>query len=1429
MSTTAEGIERKKRIRAGHRAATTTMFNQIDPSLAAENKDLPKLAQLKMILEEKIETLKLLDSEILNLTEESEIEEEIVRCDEYKVSIFYGMAKLNKAIEASYSASASSSPFVTPSSSMDTITREHRVKLPKLTMPTFDGNLTMWTSFWDSFDSAIHQNSALTNVDKFNYLHTLLKGSALESIAGLTLSATNYTEAITLLRKHYGNKQAIITRHMDTLMSLEAVTSNNDTKSLHHLYDMLESNIRSLKSLGVESGTYSTLLCPIVISKLPDELRLIIGRKIGEDEWKLEEVLDDLLQEVEARERISSYACSSTKRRSKEPGSAATLLSKSNVVQCCFCNKSHQPENCHSVKVVEDRKQAIKRSGRCFICLKKGHISRECRSRMKCSKCNGKHHTAICSRSEGTEISISNNNTSSAPPTLLNPPTTTSILPTQAPISTSGLNPTANAYKPGTSLFVGAKNAVLLQTATVQIYNPKNPRQLTKARAVFDTGSQQSYITKEKKISLNLDPVSQQEMSVMTFGSQQPITQNYDVVKVGIATNDGENEDLELFSVPVICQPLTSQPIEFCKETYRHLSNLDLADYSEDGDSMEVDLLIGSNYYWKFATGEIYRGEEGPVAIKTRVGWILSGAVAKEDKQKSIFSFLNTHVLKVNTYLQQPEDLDAVLHSFWNLESLGISTPDSSVLEEFTKTIQFKAGRYEVALPWKEGHPPLPSNFDLSKKRLNSLICRLRQDKEVLQDYDNIIKTQLQKGIIEEVDSKNIGIIGQTHYLPHHAVVKKDRETTKVRVVYDASAKSKSSGCSLNDCLHIGPKFEQRILDILLRFRTYPIALTADIEKAFLMVGITEEDRDALRFLWITDFDSETPDFHTYRFTRVVFGVSSSPFLLNATLQHHLSLFTQSNTQLVRRLTKSMYVDDIITGAQNEEEAYELFIDSKEILRKGGFNLRKFSTNSPTLQKKIDEKEGLSVPSRSNSEETYTKTALGQAQLVKPGEQKVLGVRWNKNTDQLCFGLEDIAQQAITLSPTKRNIVSIVGRFYDPIGFFTPVVVKFKILLQDLCEKKMDWDQPLIGELLNKWKKLVTELASSSSVSIPRYLLKGVPAEAYTHTLYGFCDASKRAYAAVIYLEARTPTEKYITFITSKTRVAPLKAQTIPRLELLSALLLARLMNNVSASLKSELNLSQPICFTDSKVSLYWIIGVDRVWKQFVQHRVVEIRKLLPPNCWHHCPGKVNPADFPSRGFTPVEFSAFIATWINGPGWLGEVTSTDQTDQSQVLPMPSECEEELRVKDKTRVTNYLLNTNSSLGLSNIIDCTRFSSIQKLLRVTAYVIKFINFLKKRPNNTTTDLSTQELAKAETLWIKEAQKQLMLESSFQHYKKQFDLFQDQDVVWRCGGRLSNADLPYHTKHPIIIPRNNHLAKLIVRRAHERILHNGVRDTH
>ncbi len=185
-------------------------------------------------------------------------------------------------------------------------------------------------------------------------------------------------------------------------------------------------------------------------------------------------------------------------------------------------------------------------------------------------------------------------------------------------------------------------------------------------------------------------------------------------------------------------------------------------------------------------------------------------------------------------------------------------------------------------------HEPLPDNYELSRRRLGGLLRRLQQDPAILREYDAIVREQLSKGIVEEVNpfSETQGVV---HYLPHHPVIHQDKDTTKLRVVYDASARV--SGPSLNDCLCTGPKFNQKILEILLRFRSYRIALIADIEKAFLMISVAPVDRDVLRFLWAKDVSCSEPEFVTLRFARVVFGVSSSPFLLNATIEHHLSKY----------------------------------------------------------------------------------------------------------------------------------------------------------------------------------------------------------------------------------------------------------------------------------------------------------------------------------------------------------------------------------------------------------------------------------------------------------------------------------------------------------------------------------------------------------
>ena len=287
-----------------------------------------------------------------------------------------------------------------------------------------------------------------------------------------------------------------------------------------------------------------------------------------------------------------------------------------------------------------------------------------------------------------------------------------------------------------------------------------------------------------------------------------------------------------------------------------------------------------------------------------------------------------------------------------------------------------------MSLPWKEFHKPLPDHYQLSLKRIWGLLRRLRQNPSALQEYNHIIQDQLKKGIIEPVSEKT-PTSNRIHYLPHHAVVRSDKSTTKVRVVYDASAKS--DGPSLNECLHTGPKFNQHILNILVRSRYYRVALTADIEKAFLMISVTDHDRDVLRFLWVNDVTKEPPEVCVLRFTRVVFGVSSSPFLLNATIKYHLEQYLNSHPDLVATLIQSAYVDDIVTGASSEDEAFRLYSEAKDLLLHGGFNLRKFRTNSRRLQQRINDAESSYISraeetNLSHSDETYVEATLGNFQ-----------------------------------------------------------------------------------------------------------------------------------------------------------------------------------------------------------------------------------------------------------------------------------------------------------------------------------------------------------------------------------------------------------------------------------------------------------------
>jgi len=1285
----------------------------------------------------------------------------------------------------------------------------------------FNGDLVKWATFWDTFESSVHTNSQLSDIDKFNYLKSLLEGPAYEAISGLKLTATNYSEALAVLKKRFGNKKHIIDKHMQTLVNIEAVTSQHNIKGLRRFYDLVESQVRGLRSLGVLVGSYGALLATILLDKLPSELQLIISREAHDEEWELDNLMKVLEREIDARERAFSLSNRVGKGTSgRNPPTATSLLSQSgesHAPKCCYCKQSHSSNSCQVVTDVSQRKQILRKAGRCFVCLRRNHMSRECRSTLKCARCGGRHHVTICNGLPERALTTTVEQVNHPQPSI----TSTAQMGTNI-----GVTPTTLSLH-----CVSTKVPVLLQTARADVFRVGNPQIRKEARIVFDSGSQRSYITRDLASALSLSSGHFETMMIKTFGSQTELRQVCGVVMLGLMLKNGRSLKLSFLSVPLICEPLTNQPITHVKESYAHLASLDLADHASGDDTLNVDILIGSDNYWSLVTGRVIRGDRGgPTAIQTKLGWVLAGPV-EGLSCLSLTNLVTTHLMAVDAYVSQDGDheLDCKLKMFWDLESLGIKQNEATVYDEFENSIRFNGDRYEVSLPWKDSHAPLPDNYNLSVKRLVGLLKRLRQNPEILEQYDAVIREQIDKGIVEFVKVQAL-TKGPVHYLPHHAILREDKSTTKLRVVYDASART--GGPSLNDCLYTGPKSGQRIMDILLRFRVHKVAMVADIEKAFLMVSVREEDRDVLRFLWVKDLKAASPEISVLRFTRVVFGVSASPFLLNATIRHHMEQYSASHPEVISMFMRSIYVDDVSYGADDDNSAFELFLKSKEILAQGGFNLRKFVTNSSSLSCRVgsldqgfDATVGDSSHKVIEEDKGYTRDILGDKKHTD-GEQKILGVRWNFIQDDLVFDLSELATLMKNTEATKRQIVGITTRFYDPLGFMSPVMIRIKVFFQELCMSKVEWDEPLTGQLLNRWDTLVSNFKSIVT-SLPRCYQWSVGNSSNKCSLHGFCDASCGAYAAVVYIKVETDGGSSTSFVTSKTRVAPVNKQTIPRLELLSALLLANLINVTVSALRQDLEIDSVVCYTDSKVALFWIKGLTKEWKPFIQNRVNTIRKLVPADNWKHCPGEDNPADLPSRGVTPTELVG-STLWRHGPSWL----TLPEPRVEEELAMPDECMNELKARQSS--TEYtILAASESHGISQVMQCNNFSTLQRLFRVTAYVMRFCRVLKMRSQSedgcmpSSAELTASEITAAELIWIKEAQRSLKEDKLFNMWQKQFGLFLVEGV-WQCKGRIGNADLPCTTRYPVLLPKEHYLATLIVQDAHNRVMHNGVKET-
>ena len=324
---------------------------------------------------------------------------------------------------------------------------------------------------------------------------------------------------------------------------------------------------------------------------------------------------------------------------------------------------------------------------------------------------------------------------------------------------------------------------------------------------------------------------------------------------------------------------------------------------------------------------------------------------------------------------------------FWELENSGV---ENTVVEHFKSNINFdnKKCQYTVTLPFNENHLLLSDNYSLCAKRLNTVLKKLKNDSELLKEYDEIIIDQLKSGVIEKVNNYNLNI-GGVHFLPHRPVCRKDKVTTKVRMVFDAS--SSLSGPSLNNCLHAGPSLETPLFNISLHFCSNRYAFIADIEKAFLQIALNKNDRNYLRLIWFDDINNVnnknlfTSQLDTYCLCRVPFGITSSPFLLNATLIYHAERYCSSDVNFVFKLLQSLHIDDLNSSCSTIEEDSLFFNKCKDILKEGGFYLRKFESNSSEFEKHIN---GHNVERKLNT--------------------KVLGLRWNKEEDSIIYSIEEL-------------------------------------------------------------------------------------------------------------------------------------------------------------------------------------------------------------------------------------------------------------------------------------------------------------------------------------------------------------------------------------------------------------------------------------
>ena len=1215
------------------------------------------------------------------------------------------------------------------------------VKLQKYTITPFQGDFKDWLRFWNQFIAEV-DGSGIAEISKFNYLLELVQGKPRDDILGLPHTPEGYEEAKRILTTNYGKDVKVRKALIQELESLNQVKNIHHLRDIHEFYNKLARVVRTLATMKkldtAQSHVYS------LMDKLGPVKEALVSKDDEWEEWDLECLVENLRKYVDRHPlpvegtfmSNNSPAHKRCQESKKEPrGSDRMLLAKNTKPCCVYCGKdNHRSSECFKILDVAHRRDILKSKNLCFNCTNEGHVAAKCRSR-GCRKCSGRHHTSLCDTA-GTE-------------------------------SQGAKQQQAEMGKRATDLTTTLHATVVAKVNGIP------------ARIMVDSGASSSHICTNLITQLQLKPAKIETRSIeQMYGT---VKRRVQVYKVNVTSESIDDYSLSLNCINGEKNILTYLPnpkIKELKKKYNRFRCLKFSDEDAQDDRLPIHMILGAADYQRIKTTEPPllgpNPDVDPGAECTMLGWTLAGRMVE--------SSLGTE--KILLMVSSQDEFERMC----SIEVLGLSDTDKRLDEEFHENFQKKVkrlsdGTYMTRLPWKEDIVQLPANKELAVARLYNTTRRLEKLQK-LEEYEEVMKDQIKEGILEKVPEKPSGEI--VHYVPHQAVIREQAESTKMRIVYDCSAKSNAHVPSLNDCLEKGPPLQPLLLDILLRNRMAAYCITGDIRKAFLQIRLDPLDRDSQRLFWYSNLEDRK--LLAYRFTRIIFGSASSPYILGAVLQKHIMQYGEKYPETVETLLKNTYVDDVQFVSQDKGKLSKFKKEASQILQDGGFTLHKWHSNIPEVDVQASE------ASKTSQEDavTYAKTTVG----AQSNETKILGIPWNKKSDEFIKSFAKCIEREQNGALTKRKMLSIINGVFDPLGLVSPVIVAAKVMCSQVCQKKLAWDEEIKGEIASAWKNWIKCLTKNESVSFPRSVAKGTTVSIVLH---GFSDASKLAVAACIYIITRYENqEAQQHLIMAKSRIAPEKP--IPRLELIAAHMLSKLIAHVKSKLEGY-PIEQVHGWVDSTTVLYWIKGKG-TWSQFVRNRIKAINDS-GVNEWHYVPTDENPSDLGSRGSSAKQLGTF---WFCGPCWL---TKKEMWPSQPVIRESAEAETERVPKQQIQMF-----AKEEKIIENTIDgLLQKHLFWKTMRITAYILRFINNCKGKEKQKGT-LTTDEVQSAETVWVKRVQ-------NSQELKCDIELKQDAAGIWRCAGRVPNY-------HPTFLPRNHKFVKLLIDHYHKRLLHGGVSVT-